>query len=87
MKSNIYNVGLSEANLSKKELADKIKKYLPNLVIKEEEFLTDIDQRNYIVSNEKIEKAGFSAKYTLDDGIKELIKGYKMIKNNLYGNF
>ncbi len=87
MKSNIYNVGLSKANLSKKELADVIKKYIPKLVIKEEEFLTDIDQRNYIVSNEKIEKAGFITKYTLDDGIKELIKGYKMIKNNQYGNF
>lgn len=87
MKSNIYNVGLSDANISKKELAIKIKSYLPKLVIKEEEFLKDQDQRNYIVSNDKIEKTGFKAIYSLDCGIKELIKGYKMLKNNIYGNF
>jgi nucleoside-diphosphate-sugar epimerase len=46
----------------------------------------DKDQRNYIVSNEKIEKVGFSPKYSLDDGIQELIEGYKMIKNTKYGN-
>ena len=87
MKSNIYNVGLSDANISKKELATKIKSYFPRLVIKEEEFLKDQDQRNYIVSNDKIEKAGFKAIYSLDIGIIELIKGYKMLKNNIYGNF
>ena len=47
---------------------------------------SDPDQRNYIVSNKKIETTGFKTSYTLDSGIKELIKGYKMIKNNLYSN-
>ena len=87
MKSNIYNVGLSNANISKLELANEIKKFLPNLVIKQEEYLKDLDQRNYIVSNEKIEKAGFLPKYSIKDGINELIKGFQMIKNNKFSNF
>lgn len=87
MKSNIYNVGLSDANISKRELAEKIKIFVPKLVIKEEEFFSDQDQRNYIVSNKKIENAGFKTKYTLENGIEELVKGFKMLKNNIYGNF
>jgi nucleoside-diphosphate-sugar epimerase len=55
--NNAFNVGLSDSNLSKKELALKIKKYVPNLVIKEEEFRKDVDQRNYIVSNKKLESS------------------------------
>ena len=74
-----FNVGLSMANLSKLELAQCIKQYIPELVIIEEEFTEDFDKRNYIVSNEKLESLGWSPKFTLDDGIKELIKGYQLI--------
>jgi nucleoside-diphosphate-sugar epimerase len=86
MKGNIYNVGLSSANVSKMELCELIGKYVPRFEIVEAAIGKDKDQRNYIVSNEKIEKVGFSPKYSLDDGIQELIEGYKMIKNTKYGN-
>lgn len=78
--SKIYNVGLSSANLSKMELALKIKEYVPNLVIKEEEFMKDKDQRNYIVSNERLEATGWRPTKTIDDGIKEILKACPMIK-------
>ena len=87
MKGQIYNVGLSDANLSKIELCEKIKMHIPNFVYVEEKYKKDPDQRNYIVSNKKIEKTGFTPKYSVSDGIKELIKGYKMIKNQNFGNF
>ena len=86
MKSEIYNVGLTTANLSKLELAEKIKLCVPNLQIFDAEFSKDPDQRNYIVSNAKIEATGFNAKYSIEFGIKELIKGYQMISNNKYSN-
>ena len=86
MKNQIYNVGLSDANLSKKELCERIKKYCKDFEIVETSLGSDPDQRNYIVSNKKIEATGFKTSYTLDSGINELIKGYKMIKNNLYSN-
>lgn len=86
MKANAYNVGLSSANLSKLELCEKIKKYVPDFVIKHDEYTKDPDQRNYIVSNEKIEKTGYIPDVDLDLGIQELIKGYKMIRNNTYTN-
>lgn len=81
LKNNSYNVGLSNANLSKRELAELIKIYIPNLVIKEEEFKKDKDQRNYIVSNKKLELTGWKPKKTIDDAIWELIQGYKLIIN------
>ena len=87
MKGQIYNVGLSDANLSKIELCEEIKKHLSNFVYVEEKYKKDPDQRNYIVSNKKIEKTGFKTKYSISDGIKELIKGYQMIKNQNFGNF
>ena len=86
MSGEIYNVGLSSANISKQELAEAIKKYIPELQIFDAEFAKDPDQRNYIVSNAKIEATGFKTSFTLDDGIQELIKGYKMISNNKYTN-
>lgn len=82
-----FNVGLSSANLSKLELANKIKEYVPGLVIKEDNFKEDFDKRNYIVSNEKLESKGWSPRYSLDDGIKELISAYKMVGNNLNKNY
>jgi len=86
MRSNIYNVGLSDANLSKIELCKEIKNHLPKFTFVEEKLGKDPDQRNYIVSNEKIEATGFSPKFSLDQGIKELIKGYAMIKNSQFSN-
>jgi len=86
MKSNIYNVGLSSANVSKLELCEIIKKQIPNFTIVEGDIKKDPDQRNYIVSNEKLEATGWVPYHTLDDGVAELIKGYTYLKNNIYGN-
>ena len=86
MKGNAYNVGLSTANLSKLELCEVIRKHLPRFVYLESKIGEDPDKRDYIVSNEKIEKTGYLPKYSLDDGIEELIKTYAIIKNNQYGN-
>ncbi len=86
MKGEPYNVGLSEANFSKIELCQRIKKHLPDFVYLESAVGEDIDKRDYIVSNEKLEKTGFKPEFSLDDGIKELIKGYKIIRNSKYGN-
>jgi len=86
MKGEIYNVGLSEANVSKKELCSAIQKHLPEFTVIEAQIGKDPDQRNYIVSNEKIEKTGYKAATSLDAGIVELLKGYTMLKNSKYGN-
>lgn len=86
MKNQAYNVGLSDANISKLELCARIKKHVPDLVYMESQVGTDPDKRNYIVSNDKIEKAGFKATYSLDVGITELVKGYSMLNNTVYGN-
>lgn len=86
MKNEPYNVGLSDANLSKLELCEKIKEHVPNFTIMEAPIGKDPDQRDYIVSNDKIEATGFKPMYSLDMGIKELIKGYKIIVNSKYGN-
>jgi nucleoside-diphosphate-sugar epimerase len=75
--NNTFNVGLSNANLTKLELANRIQKYAPELVIVQNEFKKDFDQRNYMVSNQKIESMGWKPLYSLDDGIIELIKGYQ----------
>jgi len=86
MKGQIYNVGLSSANVSKLELCEIIKRQLPNFTIVEGDIKKDPDQRNYIVSNEKLEATGWVPYHTLDDGVEELIKGYTYLKNNIYGN-
>lgn len=86
MQGNAYNVGLSSANLSKLELCAEIKKQLPAFVFLEAAVGEDPDKRDYIVSNEKIEKTGFKPKYNLTDGITELIKGYTILRNTKYGN-
>lgn len=86
MKGKPYNCGLSDANLSKIELCEKIKQYLPQFVYIEAPIGTDPDKRDYIVSNERLETTGWKPQYSLDDGIKELIKAYKIIKNNNYSN-
>lgn len=86
MKGEAYNVGLSDANLSKLELCSKIKEYVPKFTIMEAEIGKDPDQRNYIVSNDKIEATGFKPAFSLDMGIKELIKGYTIINNSKFSN-
>ena len=74
MKSNIYNLGLSSANLTKHMLAKKIQNKIKNLKIKIIKNRKDPDQRDYYVSNKKIERKGFKAKISVEDGIDELIK-------------
>ena len=86
MKQNIYNVGLSNANVSKKELCEVIKSFITDFTIVDAPVGIDPDQRNYIVSNAKLEAIGFSPKYPLEAGVQELVKGYRMVKNTKYGN-
>lgn len=86
MKGEPYNVGLSDANLSKLELCERIKNNLPDFVTFDAPIGEDKDKRDYIVSNDKVEATGFMPAYTLDDGIKELIKGYTIIRNSRYAN-
>lgn len=86
-RGEVYNVGLSSANLSKLELAETIKKYIPKLVIKQDEFSKDFDQRNYIVSNEKLESLGWSPKFDIDYGVKQLIESYQLITTVNNTNF
>lgn len=86
MKNQIYNVGLSEANVSKEDLANCIKKHISEFVILNANYIKDEDQRNYIVSNEKLEKTGFKPLFDLDRTILELIKGIPTLKNTVYDN-
>jgi nucleoside-diphosphate-sugar epimerase len=81
MNNNIFNVGLTEANISKIELCKEIRKFVPDFVIKEEEFTKDPDQRNYIVSNSKIENLGFETQISLENGLQELVTGIQIFKN------
>ena len=82
----VYNLGLSEANFTKKELCLKIKEQLPEFIIKEDEFSKDPDKRNYIVSNKKIEKAGFKAQTKIQTGIKQLIRFYETLPKREFTN-
>ncbi|MBU0778348.1 NAD(P)-dependent oxidoreductase [Patescibacteria group bacterium] len=86
MKDEPYNVGLSDANVSKWELCQEIKKQLPDFYFVEAKIGEDPDKRNYIVSNAKIEGTGFKPDYSLQQSITELIKGYKIIKRNTFAN-
>jgi nucleoside-diphosphate-sugar epimerase len=79
MKGEPFNVGLNEANLSKEELALKIKEQVPDFYIHYAEIGDDPDKRNYIVSNDKINARGFHAQRTVEDGIRELIVGYRIL--------
>ena len=86
MRGEPYNVGLSSANLTKRQLCEKIKEYVPELYIHSAEIGEDPDKRDYIVSNEKIELLGWRPDRSLDDGIQELIKGYKILRPNIFSN-
>lgn len=82
----IFNVGLTSANMSKRQLCNEIKKFIPSLQVVEVPLAKDPDQRDYLVSNSKIEKIGFSCLHSLGAGIEELIKFYSVTKKNIYGN-
>lgn len=86
MRGQVYNVGLSDANVSKRELCEHIQKQCTDFVFLEAPVGKDPDQRNYIVSNAKLEATGFKTEFSLETGIAELIKGYKMIRNTRFGN-
>src|SRR3990167_8567089 len=86
MAGRSYNAGLDSANLSKEELALKIKEYVPNFYIHFSEVGSDPDKRNYIVSNQRLIEVGFVAKRSLDDGIRELLKAYRMLGRAAYAN-
>ena len=86
MKGEPYNVGLSSANLTKIQLCEKIRQHVPEFFIHSSPIGEDPDKRDYIVSNEKIESLGWQPDYTLDMGIQELLKGYKILKPNRFAN-
>jgi nucleoside-diphosphate-sugar epimerase len=86
MKGQPYNVGLSSANLTKRELCEKIKQYVPEILIVSAAVGEDPDKRDYLVSNEKFEKLGWQPKFTLDDGIQELLKAYRILRANTFAN-
>jgi nucleoside-diphosphate-sugar epimerase len=86
MKGQAYNVGLDDANLSKAELAAKIKAQVPSLYVHYAEVGTDPDRRNYIVSNAKLRAQGFVAGRGLEQGITELLKLYRMLPRRPHAN-
>jgi nucleoside-diphosphate-sugar epimerase len=86
MKGEPYNVGLSSANLTKRELAEKIKSHVPELYIHSASIGEDPDKRDYLVSNDKLESLGWRSEHTLDDGIRELVIGYGIIRPNIFAN-
>ena len=87
LKNNVYNLGLSSANISKIMLAKKIKKHYKKLKIQIVKNRKDPDKRDYFVSNKKIEKKGFKATISLDEGISELIQVFKNDKNKIINNY
>lgn len=86
MRGEPYNVGLSEANLSKLQLCERIARHVPGFVYLEAPIGEDPDKRDYIVSNEKLEATGWKPDFGLDAGIQELIKGYRMLRNGRFAN-
>jgi nucleoside-diphosphate-sugar epimerase len=86
MKNQAYNVGLSNANLSKLELCEEIRKHVKEFYFYESKIGEDPDKRDYIVSNEKIEKTGYQPDVSLPEGIAELVKGYQIVKRTQYAN-
>ena len=86
MKGEAFNVGLSTANLTKRQLCEKIKEHVEEFEIVSSDVGMDPDKRDYLVSNKKIESLGWRANYSLDHGIAELIRGYKILYPNIYSN-
>ena len=86
MRGRAYNVGLEDANLTKLELCAAIQKHIPGFVYLEAPIGEDPDKRDYIVSNQRILATGWKPAHSLDNGIRELIKGYRILKNSAYAN-
>ena len=86
MKGEPYNVGLSDTNISKLELYQEIQKHVPNFYFTEASIGEDVDKRDYIVSNEKIESKGFKPSTPLSVGITELIKTFQIVKRRQHAN-
>ena len=86
MQGQAYNLGLSDANLSKLELCERIKLQVPRFYITEAPLAEDPDKRNYIVSNAKIEATGFKPQVSLDAGIRELLTAYQIVRRQQYAN-
>ena len=86
MKGEPYNVGLSDANLSKRELCEEIRKQIPNFYFVDAAVGTDPDRRDYIVSNRKIERTGFKPLISLQEGIAELIRAYPILRKQAHRN-
>jgi nucleoside-diphosphate-sugar epimerase len=86
MKGEAFNLGLSSANLTKRQLAEKIRTYVPELQLISAAVGEDPDKRDYLVSNAKIESLGWSPDYTLDDGIQELLKSFQILRPNQFAN-
>jgi nucleoside-diphosphate-sugar epimerase len=86
-KGEVFNVGLSDANLNKQELLEKIQKYVKDFAVVYDDYYQDPDKRNYIVSNKKIETTGWKPQWSLDMGIKQLIQGYQMIVPKMGAEF
>jgi nucleoside-diphosphate-sugar epimerase len=85
--SGPYNAGLSDANLSKLELCAKIQRHIPQFVYLEAPIGEDPDKRDYIVSNAKLEGTGFRPAFSIDDGVRELMQAYRIVRNRTYGNY
>jgi nucleoside-diphosphate-sugar epimerase len=86
MRGQPFNVGLSEANLSKAQLCERIARHVPGFVWLEAPVGEDPDKRDYVVSNEKMEKTGWLPDVSLDAGIIELVKGFRMLRNGRFAN-
>jgi len=86
LRGQIYNAGLSDANLSKADLCDEIRRVVPAFVSLVAPVGEDPDKRDYIVSNQKLERTGFKTTHSLQDGIRELVKGYRGLRNTRFGN-
>ena len=86
MAGRPYNLGLDAANLSKEQLALKVQEHVPHFYLHYSEVGSDPDKRNYIVSNQRLREAGFEAQHSLDDGIRELLKGYAMLGRGAFKN-
>lgn len=86
MKGEAYNMGLSSANLTKRQLAETIKKFIPDFYIHSASIGEDPDKRDYLVSNAKLEATGWMPDVSLEEGICELLRAFSMMKVNAFAN-